>query len=68
MSKLTAKNSTKFSNAPRRLLTLTKEQKYLICEYKTKYPKTKLDILYFVLLTREVIISLYSTLYYQTFF
>ncbi len=45
MSKLTAKNSTLFSNAPRRLLTLTKEQKYLICEYKTKYPKTKLDIL-----------------------
>ena len=35
-------NST-FSNAPRKLLTLTKEQKYLICEYKMKYPNTKLD-------------------------
>ncbi len=45
MSQLDARNSTKYSNAPRKPLTLTKEQKYLICEYKTKYPETKLDIL-----------------------
>ncbi len=43
MLQLNAKNSTKFSKAPRKVLSLTKEQKYLICEYKTKYPTTKMD-------------------------